>query len=409
MMQTALSERRSSDAVNAPSLGVQLTRLSMGCVLGIVFLAAAVSKATDPVRFGLVVSHLIPDAIVSANTIRAAVLSIVALEASVGLWLIMSGGSRRSAGAAAALLVVFTPALLVLSRLSSTGCGCFGSMFGSSNEIPWGLARNAVLLLMCGWILICGHEDKKRRVPYTRDGGFTIIEVIAVIAITALVIALLLPYLAGARMEARALRKTSDLHQIAMATTMYTQDQNDVFPFLGTPGDPTEMVRVDGVPVRRSFFRANALYWANLIWPDYIEQRAMLERPELDRESGNLTFASIPQDIIVTEIMLTHAAVADPLYWHDEEGQPTDLSFRFYRGQRLGSVRHPSRKGLLMVGEGLYFADRAGNARFAAADGSAHRQRFESIVHPEYLVERPFGAFKINMMSTLDGFEGVDY
>ncbi len=62
-----------------------------------------------------------------------------------------------------------------------------------------------------------------------RRGGFTLIELLVVIAIIALLIGILLPSLAGARNNARALKCAANARSVAQAVNTYTVD-NKVFP-----------------------------------------------------------------------------------------------------------------------------------------------------------------------------------
>ncbi len=76
------------------------------------------------------------------------------------------------------------------------------------------------------------HPTPRRlvgRAPTRRHEGFTLIELLVVVGIIALLLALLLPALGKARGTARASVCLSNLHQLAMAWTIYSQDY-DNFP-----------------------------------------------------------------------------------------------------------------------------------------------------------------------------------
>src|SRR4051812_49408312 len=63
----------------------------------------------------------------------------------------------------------------------------------------------------------------------TSDRGFTLVELLVVIAIIAILIAILLPIINKARQQAQQMRCASNLRQIGLAMTMYTQ-QYQSFP-----------------------------------------------------------------------------------------------------------------------------------------------------------------------------------
>lgn len=60
--------------------------------------------------------------------------------------------------------------------------------------------------------------------------AFTLIELLVVIAIIALLLSMLLPALARARMYARRVVSTSNMRQIGMAMTLYAEDNQGLFP-----------------------------------------------------------------------------------------------------------------------------------------------------------------------------------
>lgn len=79
--------------------------------------------------------------------------------------------------------------------------------------------------------------------------GFSVLELLTVIALIAVLAAMLFPVLATAREKARATTCTSNLRQIGAAMALYAQDYDDLYPYaanpidksMGTGGDPVEL------------------------------------------------------------------------------------------------------------------------------------------------------------------------
>ncbi len=114
------------------------------------------------------------------------------------------------------------------------------------------MRQHSSAVLAGGW-RGAAHERRAR--------GFTLIELLVVIAIIALLVAILLPVLGRAKEQGRRARCGANLHQIALAWTMYLdQETTGVFPplqnnlhwFYGGKVDRYEFPqRVDVRPVNR--------------------------------------------------------------------------------------------------------------------------------------------------------------
>ena len=72
--------------------------------------------------------------------------------------------------------------------------------------------------------------------------GFTLIELLVVIAIIAILAAILFPFFARARENARSSTCQSNLKQLGTATAMYIQDYDETFPMGIYPASATKYV-----------------------------------------------------------------------------------------------------------------------------------------------------------------------
>lgn len=76
----------------------------------------------------------------------------------------------------------------------------------------------------------------------SRDRGFTLVELLVVIAIIAALIALLMPALNKARENAKMVNCASNLRQLGMAFRMYCDSSKGLIPSPGWGGDPYDWV-----------------------------------------------------------------------------------------------------------------------------------------------------------------------
>ncbi len=103
-------------------------------------------------------------------------------------------------------------------------------------------------------------------------GGFTLVELLTVIAITALLVSVLLPALNSAREQARGAYCLSSLRQLGMATASYAVDNEDYLPTYGIKKSGNTQMVWD--------------YWYISKWLDHYVRRA---RPQdIDKYGSNI-------------------------------------------------------------------------------------------------------------------------
>jgi len=132
--------------------------------------------------------------------------------------------------------------------------------------------------------------------------GFSLVELLVIIAIIALLIGILCPALLSARQQAKIVVVNAELSQIAMALESYSFDNNDLFP-------PT---RADCNPEARKHIFALP---EELVESGYIAMG----------QDGNVTYAKI-EDRYWKEVAYKYIAVG-PLY--DYNGTPLNNQYMY--------------------------------------------------------------------------------
>jgi prepilin-type N-terminal cleavage/methylation domain-containing protein/prepilin-type processing-associated H-X9-DG protein len=111
--------------------------------------------------------------------------------------------------------------------------------------------------------------------------GFTLVELLVVIAVIGILIALLLPAVQQAREAARRIQCASNIKQIALAVQNY-ETSNKKLPAAGTYDDPSTALYVDSSYIRIELRSGTNYSWLVAILP-YVEEQALFDQFDLTR------------------------------------------------------------------------------------------------------------------------------
>lgn len=232
--------------------------------------------------------------------------------------------------------------------------------------------------------------------------AFSILELLVCIMVIATLAAILLPALMRTRDQARQVSRLSDLRQLVMAMSMYTEQASDRFPTITSIEAPRVSAGwlYEPDPVwPQTYFVANSTGWTDPL------QSLSFDLPlEPEIEQHNL---SAGNGVRRTLYRLTQAAHAGPNYWRDPlpPAGTDDLTT-----QQRSAVRYPSSKGLLIaLHDDVFNASSLQSGVLAGlGDGSA----VDRTPRPDSLFDRfsgRHGAVMFPVLGTRDGLDGRDF
>lgn len=367
-------------------------------------------------------AYLLPGPIRDGRVAFICAITVAVFEIGLAASLLLWGARRGLLLLASGALVVFSVVLVLLAfAAGAPGCGCLGPLRSTdtTRDALLGLIRNASLAAVLGWLWRFGacrgldreyassrHAPSSLQMRSRNRGGFTVIELLVVVCLTAIVTALSLAALGPAREASRNSREVQMARQLCAATNLYCEDYREVYPYFATPGDPFGRISLHGAELPRLYFRSQRWYWASLIVPEYARVARQAIEPA-GRADYLQQVAGLPEGVIASSFQLTSTAFAAPAYWRD--GSSDWDKPEHYRATRMGEVLYPSLKGLLLgsiTGSGGHAGQRV--FPVGMADGSATGRTLEEFARGQ-AVDRPHGSAGFPVEATLDGLAGRDF
>ena len=199
--------------------------------------------------------------------------------------------------------------------------------------------------------------------------GFTLVELLVVVAIVALLAAILFPVFASARGKARQAACLSNLRQIGIAMALYAQDNDDQFPYAADPSDQHTVPNIWSLSPH--YAQVQALPPLQDVLAPYLHAPAVWHCPS---DTGFDTLDMLPTGVSAIALAARPTAYAafGTSYLFRTEAAILHLPWATLVGyDSAGGAHGPSEINVLMDGNGSWHGGAGGQSRFDVlmADG----------------------------------------
>jgi prepilin-type N-terminal cleavage/methylation domain-containing protein len=247
-------------------------------------------------------------------------------------------------------IILFVGVHFLLADVPPCNClGVLSKFIQLKRSWPWMLGLSTTLLVIstiASLLLTTDASQHSRFEPDRARSGYSLIEILLVIAIIAIILALTIPSLSSMRFSARQTSSLSSLRQLAVTTSSYNSDYNDNFPVPWDPRATSWILRNDRTQmIIPGDFHYFSTYenWHYLLASYYGNDTSNqvyypTEQVAFENSGGGAPFA------------YSCAFLAHPAYWNES----TRTGSTQWRGTRSSSVAYASRKVLMISRAYLY-------------------------------------------------------
>ncbi len=248
----------------------------------------------------------------------------------------------------------------------------------------------------------------------SRPSAFTLLELLAMIAVVAVLMAILLPALGKARGSARLNVHRSNMRECLNSISMYAENFRSHFPFMGVVGRPELGVAEfndleppgSGMSYNAGYFSAHSFHWPTALVRAGFRVEQVADPDPQRRESLAERYGG--SELLGSAYYLTHAAVAAPQYWLP--GPVPDPTPGIFKPMRTDQLRFPGAKGLLLAMRlGVYDdTDEEEQTWILVGMGDNSLSKRENPAFAP-LSPRPYAALDFPVLTTEQGLEGRDF
>jgi prepilin-type N-terminal cleavage/methylation domain-containing protein len=335
---------------------------------------------------------------------RVLVVAVPAVELAISLLYIL-GVCRRRVALAAIGFLVFTAIVYAIHLMidQRPNCGCAGVL----KEYEWArfegyslIVRNSLLAACCfPAIRRSRMEISTNRVSQPNPGttrGFTLLELLIVIAITSILLAIFIPSVSRFRDASRQAKSLSYLRSHASSVAAYSAQSRDHYPYFGNPTGPIS-VQLSGCEFNMNLYYFFLAYYWHIAFPEM----------QMGTNKSTLSSPGSRGSHCGSTYLFSSSLRARPEFWNPTTRMGPDQ----WLSVRTDETLFPSSKVMFKTWD--YVNERAlGRAEVAACDGHAAVIRADQMItgYPSgegfwpgsWFIRHEYG------MHTIDGVRGRD-